>query len=530
MTGLAAEGAEVAGVPLEIVALAGAAVVLVGVAAVRVSSRLGLPSLLLYLGIGVAIGEAGLGLRFDDAALSQTLGLAALVVILTEGGLTTRWQRGPAGACRWPSCCPRSGWRSASRSPPPPPWCCWTPTGGPACCSARSSRPPTPPRCSPPCARSALPARLTATLEMESGFNDAPGGHPGHAAVQRRERLAGRGRRRWSLYELVAGAAIGLAIGLRRRPGCCAAGALPAAGLYPLSDARRRRRLVRAGDGRARVRLPGRVPDRAGARATCRCRTGTPPSASSRGWPGSPRSGCSCCSGCWSARAGWRRRCCRRSGSGRRCCCWPGRCRCSRPASGSGCAWAEQVFVVLGRAARRGADRAGHDPADRRRAGGAPASSTSSSCWWWSSRWCRAPRWPRWPGCSGSPRRRRAARRRGRLGAAGGPGRRPAAGAGSRPRRGCTACWCRELRLPAGAGARRCWSADGAGFVPGPDTRLQPRRPAAGRHHRAGPGRGRAAAAGGQPGRPAGRLAGRQLRRVRDPARWDTVAAQSVSS
>jgi len=91
MAGLALQGAEIAGVPLEVVALAGAAVVLLGVAAVRVSTRLGLPSLLLYLGIGVAMGEDGLGLRFDNAALSQTLGLAALVVILTEGGLTTRW-------------------------------------------------------------------------------------------------------------------------------------------------------------------------------------------------------------------------------------------------------------------------------------------------------------------------------------------------------------------------------------------------------------------------------------------------------
>jgi potassium/hydrogen antiporter len=69
----------------------GAAVVLVAVLAVRVSIRLGLPSLLLYLGIGVALGEAGFGIRFDDAQLTQALGLAALVLILTEGGLTTRW-------------------------------------------------------------------------------------------------------------------------------------------------------------------------------------------------------------------------------------------------------------------------------------------------------------------------------------------------------------------------------------------------------------------------------------------------------
>jgi len=71
---------------------AGAAVLLVSVLAVRISVRLGLPSLLLYLAIGLVIGESGLGLRFDDAQLTQALGLAAIVLILAEGGLTTRWQ------------------------------------------------------------------------------------------------------------------------------------------------------------------------------------------------------------------------------------------------------------------------------------------------------------------------------------------------------------------------------------------------------------------------------------------------------
>ncbi|MCD2190079.1 potassium/proton antiporter [Actinomycetospora soli] len=69
----------------------GSAVVLLAVVAVRFSTRLGLPSLLLYLGIGVLIGEAGLGIRFDDAALTQALGVAALVLILADGGLSTRW-------------------------------------------------------------------------------------------------------------------------------------------------------------------------------------------------------------------------------------------------------------------------------------------------------------------------------------------------------------------------------------------------------------------------------------------------------
>ena len=71
--------------------LAGSAIVLLAVLAVRGSVRVGLPSLLIYLGMGIILGEAVLGIRFDDASTAQALGFAALVVILTEGGLTTRW-------------------------------------------------------------------------------------------------------------------------------------------------------------------------------------------------------------------------------------------------------------------------------------------------------------------------------------------------------------------------------------------------------------------------------------------------------
>jgi cell volume regulation protein A len=74
------------------VALAvGAIVVLVAAVALRLADRVGLPSLLLYLALGVALGEGGLGVDFEDFSLTQTLGVAALVVILAEGGLTTRW-------------------------------------------------------------------------------------------------------------------------------------------------------------------------------------------------------------------------------------------------------------------------------------------------------------------------------------------------------------------------------------------------------------------------------------------------------
>jgi cell volume regulation protein A len=72
--------------------LVGALVLLVAVAAMRLSHRLGLPVLLAYLAIGLALGESGLGIEFEDAALTRDLGLCALVVIIVEGGLTTRWR------------------------------------------------------------------------------------------------------------------------------------------------------------------------------------------------------------------------------------------------------------------------------------------------------------------------------------------------------------------------------------------------------------------------------------------------------
>ena len=76
---------------LTLVLLLGSIVLVVSVAAVRLSVRSGLPSLLIYLGIGVLLGEGGFGINYDSQQLTQVLGYAALVLILVEGGLTTRW-------------------------------------------------------------------------------------------------------------------------------------------------------------------------------------------------------------------------------------------------------------------------------------------------------------------------------------------------------------------------------------------------------------------------------------------------------
>ena len=76
---------------LGFVLLAGAGVVIAAVVAARLAHAAGLPALLVFLGLGLALGESGLGVRFDDAGLAEVLGLGALVLILAEGGLTTSW-------------------------------------------------------------------------------------------------------------------------------------------------------------------------------------------------------------------------------------------------------------------------------------------------------------------------------------------------------------------------------------------------------------------------------------------------------
>ena len=76
---------------LDQVLLIGTGVLLLAILAVRLSVGVGLPSLLVYLLMGVALGESGIGLGFDNAELAHALGFAALILILAEGGLTTSW-------------------------------------------------------------------------------------------------------------------------------------------------------------------------------------------------------------------------------------------------------------------------------------------------------------------------------------------------------------------------------------------------------------------------------------------------------
>lgn len=68
-----------------------AVVILAAVGGIRLAARFGLPGLLFYLGLGMLLSDEGIGgVTFDDAELATSLGYAGLVIILAEGGLTTR--------------------------------------------------------------------------------------------------------------------------------------------------------------------------------------------------------------------------------------------------------------------------------------------------------------------------------------------------------------------------------------------------------------------------------------------------------
>ncbi|MFG3660186.1 potassium/proton antiporter [Streptomyces sp. NPDC047706] len=209
-------------------------VLLVAVAAVRISSRSGLPSLLVYLGIGILMGQDGIGgIHFDNAELTQVIGYAALVVILAEGGLGTKWKEirpalPAASALALVGVAVSVGvtataahflvgldWRQALII-----GAVVSSTDAAAVFSVLRKIP--------------LPARVTGTLEAESGFNDAPvvilvvsfstAGPFEHWYV-----LVGE-----ILLELAIGAAIGIAVGWLGAWGLRHV-ALPASGLYPIA-------------------------------------------------------------------------------------------------------------------------------------------------------------------------------------------------------------------------------------------------------------------------------------------------------
>src|SRR5688572_30499871 len=59
-----------------------------GIVASLLAGRVRVPGLVLFLGLGMAIGSDGMGwIDFDDYELARTIGIIALALILFDGGL-----------------------------------------------------------------------------------------------------------------------------------------------------------------------------------------------------------------------------------------------------------------------------------------------------------------------------------------------------------------------------------------------------------------------------------------------------------
>ncbi|GAA3442374.1 potassium/proton antiporter [Planomonospora venezuelensis] len=212
--------------------LLGALIVMAAIVAVRVAHWSGLPSLLIFLGFGLVIGESGLGFQFDDAELAQQLGLIALAIILAEGGLTTTWSQvkgsiptalvlatAGVGVSIAAVAAPvhfllGADWRTSLLL-----GAILASTDAAAVFSVLRRLP--------------LPRRLSGTLEAESGFNDAP------VVIAVMLLSTSASPSLWGalgevVFELAVGAGIGLVVGpfgvyaLRHV-------ALPASGLYPIA-------------------------------------------------------------------------------------------------------------------------------------------------------------------------------------------------------------------------------------------------------------------------------------------------------
>ncbi|MFD0657880.1 potassium/proton antiporter [Thermocatellispora tengchongensis] len=219
---------------LDVWLLLGAVVVIAAIVSVRFAHRSGLPSLLIFLGLGILLGESGMGIPFENAQLAQQIGLSALALILAEGGLTTNWRHvrsavptalvlatlGVAISIVIVALAVQGllgeSWRTALIL-----GAVLASTDAAAVFSVLRRLP--------------LPPKLAGTLEAESGFNDAPT----VIVVVLLSATATPVPTPWEFVmhagiELVIGAAVGLSVGplgayaLRHI-------ALPASGLYPLA-------------------------------------------------------------------------------------------------------------------------------------------------------------------------------------------------------------------------------------------------------------------------------------------------------
>ena len=277
---------------------------------VRLADRTGLPSLLIYLGVGLVVGEAGLGIQFSDYEITAELGPARARADPGRGraddpvvgGAAGPAVRGRAGDRR------RRGQRRRRRGP------------GATCVLGVDAR------------NAVILGSVVASTDAAAVFSvlrklplrPAPAlGARGRVGAQRRPgRRARRARvlRRLGddvgaargsatvVFELLGGAVLGVALGRARaraarrgwpcRPPASTRWPPSRCACWPSPPARS---CTSAASSASTWRRS--------CSATPRCRTGGRCSASPARRRCSPRPGCSCCSACWPRPTGCCRRC-----------------------------------------------------------------------------------------------------------------------------------------------------------------------------------------------------------------------------
>lgn len=72
--------------------LIGSILLFVSIVVGKTGYRFGVPTLLLFLVVGMAFGSDGLGLQFHNAKEAQFIGMVALSIILFSGGMDTKFK------------------------------------------------------------------------------------------------------------------------------------------------------------------------------------------------------------------------------------------------------------------------------------------------------------------------------------------------------------------------------------------------------------------------------------------------------
>jgi len=80
-------------ITIDYLLLIGAVLILISIVTSKILDNIGIPTLLLFIGVGIIAGSEGLGgIVFNDPALAQSIGIVALLFILFSGGLDTDWR------------------------------------------------------------------------------------------------------------------------------------------------------------------------------------------------------------------------------------------------------------------------------------------------------------------------------------------------------------------------------------------------------------------------------------------------------